>query len=330
MMPHSGLFGAQSKGFWGVLILVLLLSGAVGCARDEPLTIASHVWVGYEPMFLARSMGWLDEERVRLYETGAASDSMQALVDGRVDGAALTLDEVLQLREQGLDLVVILVFNISVGADKILARPPIASLADLAGKRVGFEQGAVGELMITEALRRAGLDRDEIEVVDLPAYRQLEAWRASAVDAVVTYEPRASRLEAEGAVNIFDSREIPEYIVDVLAVRRDRAGRGQSAALGHLVTEHLRALEYFHRNPEDAAFRMSTRLNLPADEVLQAYRGLLLPDLDNNRRLLGGSSPDLQETTRALVDFKVEQGLLQASDDLSDLFSGRYLPRPER
>lgn len=115
----------------------------------------------------------------------------------------------------------------------------------------------------------------------------------------------------------------------MLAVRRVRAGRRHSAALGHLVAKHLRALEYFHRNPEDAAFRMSTRLGLPAAEVLQAYRGLVLPDIDNNRRLLRGAPPVLHENTRALVEFKVEQGLLQGSDDLSNLFSHRYLPRPE-
>ena len=71
-----------------LLVVAIVLIAGVGCARDAPITIASHVWVGYEPMFLARSLGWLDEGRVTLHETASASESMEALVAGRVDGAA--------------------------------------------------------------------------------------------------------------------------------------------------------------------------------------------------------------------------------------------------
>jgi len=39
-------------------------------------------------MFLARSLGWLDERRASLLETASATASMQALADGRADGAA--------------------------------------------------------------------------------------------------------------------------------------------------------------------------------------------------------------------------------------------------
>ena len=71
-----------------LLVVAIVLIAGVGCARDAPITIASHVRVGYEPMFLARSLGWLDEGRVTLHETASASESMEALVAGRVDGAA--------------------------------------------------------------------------------------------------------------------------------------------------------------------------------------------------------------------------------------------------
>ncbi|NDY97056.1 ABC transporter substrate-binding protein [Wenzhouxiangella limi] len=309
----------------GAVALVLLVALSA-CAREEPVRIASHVWVGYEPMFLARSLGWLDEALVTLQETASASESMAALTAGQVDGAALTLDEVLQLREQGVDLTVVLVFNVSVGADVILARPPIATLADLAGRRVAFEHGAVGELMIVEALRQAGLTRADIEAVDLSANEQATAYSDGMVDAVVTYEPAASLLQAEGAISLFDSSEIPEYIVDVLAVRSDRLGSGRVAALEHLVGSHLRALEYFLRNPQDAAYRMAERLGLPPAEVLSAYRGLVLPDLAGNYRLLQGDAASLREAAQALVLFKVEQGLLSEKNDLGRLLSARFLP----
>ncbi len=313
-----------------VRTLVALLAVVVlaGCTPSEPLRVASHVWVGYEPMFLARSMGWLDPTLVALHETDSASESMAALADGRVEAAALTLDETLQLRETGLDLAIVLVFNISVGADVLLARPPIGSLADLRGRRVGFEHGAVGELVVVEALRQAGLSLEDIIAVDLSADLYEQSYKAGLIDAMPAYEPAASRLEAQGAVKLFDSGQMPQYIVDVLVVRRDRLG-SSAEALRHLLAQHLRALEYFQANPQDASFRVAPRLGLRAEQVSAAFRGLMLPDVMENRRLLGGPEPLLQSKAQALVEYKTEQGLLDEEIDLQNLFSDRFLPSPE-
>lgn len=104
-----------------------------GCkwGADKPIAIAAQVWPGYEPMFLARSEGWLDAERVHLLETASATESLQALRDGTVDGAALTLDEVLKARATGLSLSVVMIFDLSAGADMLVARAGITTLADL-------------------------------------------------------------------------------------------------------------------------------------------------------------------------------------------------------
>ncbi|MEE4296934.1 MAG: ABC transporter substrate-binding protein [Wenzhouxiangella sp.] len=321
-------WGHKGSRFCQVLAGLLLAGLVAGCTPSEPLRVASHVWVGYEPMFLARSMGWLDPALVGFHETDSATESMAALSDGRVEAAALTLDEVLHLREAGLDLAVVLVFNISVGADVLLARPPIGSLADLRGRRVGFEHGAVGELVVVEALRQAGLTRQDIVAVDLPADQYKEAYETGMIDAMPAYEPAASRLEAQGAVKLFDSGQMPQYIVDVLAVRRDRLD-SSAKALRHLVAQHLRALEYFQANPQDASFRVAPRLGLRADQVSAAFRGLVLPDALENRRLLGGAVPVLQSDAQALVEYKLEQGLLDEGIDLQSLFSARFLPSPE-
>ncbi|WP_254517510.1 ABC transporter substrate-binding protein, partial [Salmonella enterica] len=76
---------------------------------------------------------------------------------GRLEAAALTLDEVLLGRNQGLDLRVILVLDISTGADVVVAAPHVHSLADLKGRRIGFEEGATGALMMNAVLAAAGL-----------------------------------------------------------------------------------------------------------------------------------------------------------------------------
>lgn len=316
------------RNFIAALGALPLIYWLPGCNKPPvgPLSIAAHVWPGYEPMFLARREGWLDQRQVRLVETLSATESLHALAAGTVDGAALTLDEVLRSRAGGVPLTVALVFDISAGADVLLARPGIKRLADLKGRRIGVEQGAVGALMLAKALQAGGLSAGEVRLVSLTIAEQRDAWRQGRVDAVVTYEPVSSQLLAEGANRLFDSRQLPDLIVDVLALRTSVIDM-HTGALGQLLAAHFRALDHLRRNPQDAAYRMAQRLNLAPDQVLASFKGLVLPDLSNNHRLLAGDTPPLLASARSLSGLMLEAGMLSREDTLTDLLSADFLPR---
>ena len=175
-----------------------------GCQPAPPLKVASHVWPGYEFMFLARDQGWFNKQQVQLVETATASDSLRALSERQVSAAALTLDEVLIGRSLGLPLQVVLVFNISVGADQVLARPEIQQLADIKGKRVGAELSALGNLVVSKLLSAAELTRDDIELVEIDA-NDCSAWENQSLDVMQTYEPTATRIRNTGAHLLYSS-----------------------------------------------------------------------------------------------------------------------------
>lgn len=294
--------------------------------QDSALAVAAHVWLGYEPMFLARDRGWLDAARVTLLETRSAVDSIAALRAGTVQAAALTLDEVLGARATGLALSVVLVFNVSMGADMLLVRPGITEMAQLKGLRVGYEASSVAEVMLAEILRLAGLAQQDIELLQIRVEDQPKAWQRHAADAFISYEPMATQLLAQGMTRLFDSRQIPNTIVDVLAVRSDALDHAHAKALRQLIDAHFHALDDLTRNPQDAAYRMAGHLNLPATAVLSAFRGLMLPTLANNHRLLAGSEPELLTTARRVADILLRIGILSQSDALTDLINARYLP----
>lgn len=314
--------------------LALLGAGALwgllpGCRRNvAPLTVAAHIWPGYEFMFLAQREGWLDANQVTLRETPSASESLQALSDGKVDAAALTLDEVLRARAQGAPMSVVLVFDISAGADVVLARPDIRELKQIKGKRIGVEQGALGALMLVKTLQAAGVARDEVQVVPLTIDQHEAAWQRGEVDALVCFPPVSSKLLAAGAVNLFDSRQLPDTIVDVLAVRRDVIEQ-KTDAIRHLIASHLRGRGHFQRSPQDASYRMARHLGLRAEEVTASYKGMVLPDLAENRRLLGGDKPVLLDSAHMLSEVMFKEGLLAQPNGLAALLYAGCLPEAE-
>jgi len=326
-IPRRGPIWLDMRWAFSALVVSLLVWCLQGCVESRPLKVAAHVWPGYEFMFLADEFGWLDASQVELVPTGFASESLDALLAGEVDAAALTLDEVLLAREQGVRLTIVLVFNVSAGADVVITRAQLADAQDLRDMRIGYEEGAVGALMLEKALRRAGLQLEDVVPVNLPPSAHLDAWDAGRIDALVTYEPFASHLRKKGAVVFFDSRETPNSIFDVLAVRSERLGRPRAGAVRSLLAAHFRALEHFQRNPQDASYRMAPRLGLPAAEVSAAFRGLVLPDLANNHRLLSGDPAPLLRSAAELSRLMKARGLLsRVDDDFSRLVDDRYQP----
>jgi len=312
------------------LISQLLLGAAVmpslvACSNREPLRVASHVWPGYEFMFLARDEGFLDPEQVQLQETASASQSLRALHSGKVQAAALTLDEMLVGRSQGLALTAVLVFDVSVGADQVVARPEINGLENIQGKRMGAETTALGKLMLSKTLAAAGLSRDQVDLVLVDA-NDLDAWEDQQLDVMITYEPTATRLLNSGAHMIYSSRDFPDTIFDVLAVRTDLIKPFRNE-LTHLMQAHFKGLQALRESPVDTSFRLARRLQVEGQQVSSLYRGLQLPDLAANRSYLTSPAHRLTSAAHDINQLLLEAGQLDEPLTFQHLATPDYLPR---
>ncbi|AEY01760.1 substrate-binding protein involved in nitrate/sulfonate/bicarbonate ABC transporter [Oceanimonas sp. GK1] len=294
----------------------------IGCGAAKPLRIGIHAWIGYETLYLARTLNWLPSS-VQLVSGSSATDSLTGLRLGELEAACLTLDEVLLARSQGVPLTIATVFNVSAGADMLVVRPGIQRLEQLAGKRLGVESSALGALMLNRILHHAGLSRSAVRLVELAPDQQLAAWQAGRVEAVITYEPTAGRLLELGAERLFDSRSLPDTIFDVLAVRADLAG---ASPLTALVNHHFRALEHIRTNRQDALYRIAGRQQISPARVEQALAGVVMPGLMANRRYLEQPDSRLAQAARQLHDVMLDHGLLRQPDRFQQLFSPRWLP----
>jgi len=302
---------------------VLGLAGGLSSCATRPFGVGIHHWIGYEPLYLARDFGWLPAA-CSLHEGGAATDSLQALKAGTIDAACLTLDEVLHARAHGTPMTVLMVLNISAGADAVVARQGIERPADLRGKTIAVETSAVGELMLAGVLEAGKLVREDVRVIGLPVDRQVRGWQEKAFDAAACYEPTTTRLTALGGHRLFDSRQLPETIIDVLAVRSNVVGSARSV-LRELLAAVLRGQDHIRVSRQDAIHRIAARQEITPDAVVRALAGIAIPDLRQNRLLLGGDSR-LREKTREISDLLLVRGLLPVRPGFDGLFDNSLLP----
>ncbi len=308
------------------LAVVICVLGACFEHPDRPLRLGTNVWIGYEPLYLARDLNYFQSSSVRLVEYLSASEVIRAFRNQALEAAALTLDETLLLLESKIPVQVFLVASISYGGDVILGSPDITEFTSLLGKRVGVEASALGAYFLSRALEEHGLSLTDITVVSLEVGEHVAAYKAGKVDALVTFEPVRSQLLALGAHELFTSRDIPGEIVNVLVVNQAYFAEHPNN-VRKVVRGWFRAIDYFTANPHDAASRMQKRLKILPQDALKSYRGFRLPSLEENQKLLQGRTPGLGLFARRLRDLMLTKDLLRTSVQLDSLFSAVALQK---
>jgi NitT/TauT family transport system substrate-binding protein len=293
-------------------------------APPAPLRVGAIAFAGYAFLFLAERLGRFDTAQLQLKELRSNTDALRALSTHRIEAAALTLDEVITAVQEGVSLKVIAVLDSSQGADAVMARPGITEPAQARGRRIGVEATATGGLLLGAFLAKAGLRPIDVTPVPVRLAQAAEAYRSGRVDLAITAEPWVTTLEGLGARRLFDSREMPGRIVDVLAVRSD-AQDTHGSALRALLAAHFAALAAFQAQPAQMALALAPWLKLAPDQVPSAFRGLHFPSPDENRQLLapGGA---VAAGIPALVTQMRELGLLRGAVDTTGLLDPRWLP----
>ena len=102
-MPHI------FRLFFAVACVFAVAAALLGCSPryQPPLTVGTNTWIGYEPLYLARDLGYYEGANLRLVELASTTQTLDALRVGSLDLAGLTLDEALLLAQEGVPIAVI-------------------------------------------------------------------------------------------------------------------------------------------------------------------------------------------------------------------------------
>ena len=308
-----------------LLITTTILLTACTQQSQERLFVGTNIWPGYEPGYIAESQGLYKTGQIKMRQFSSATEVLRAFRNNSIHVAALTLDEALLLAQNDPEIVVFLVADISDGADVIMAKPSISSVSELKGKTVAAEGTALGAFVISRALQIANVDPQSLTIKSMTVDESIVAYEENRIDAVVTFEPFRSKLLRQGAKEIFNSKSIPNEIVDVLVTKRSIIDNNEET-LRDFTQGWLSAIELMKTQPKITAPLIAKRMELDIAEVDGAYEGLILPDASRNLSMLGGTSPSLITVANSLQAVLKEKDLLSGEVNSNNLFESRLLP----
>jgi sulfonate transport system substrate-binding protein len=248
------------------------------------------------------------------YFTNTGPAINEALSNRQLDAAAYGAVPNVIGRANGLSTRLILSYggtNIFGAARSDL---PIASVADLKGKRVAVQKATIIQWGLIEALHAYGLTEKDVTIVDLKNADQLAAIAAKSVDAV--FGPSfVLPLHDKGLVNIIyrSSDHGPKAIGFGAVVVTDELARTYPDAVRRITRGILRAAAWIG-TPENRAeaFAIWSRTGTPVALYEAEYESQNLRDVFN---------PLLDEfflsRYRSIIAFDKEQKLIRNDVDLA-------------
>lgn len=316
MRPARPATGPLRIGRRGVLLS--LAGWLAGCmpAPVPPARLGMNAWVGYDPLVLARDRGLLDPRLLKVVELATGAETQRHLRNSLLDAGALTLDEVLRMRDAGLDLRIVALLDASRGGDVVMAAPRIRQIADLRGQAVAVEDSSVGTLMFHRLLESAGLQPDEVRQVNIEATLHLQALKAGQVAAAVSYQPLAGPMAAAGFRPLFDSSQIPGQVLDVLAVRQPVL-ESRPEAVDAMLQAWQRGLDLLRLDPAGAAESLSVGTDLSTAEYRLVMGGLQFFAPDESLAALSDLSGPVMQAGADVARLMQRLGMIKAAPDWS-------------
>lgn len=307
------------------VIMVIYFSMILSCqlVKKDPITIGTNLWIGYEPLYVAKNINILPDDKFRLILFPSAEDVMRAYRNGVIDIAAVTADEMLNVAAKLPETRAFLITDFSNGADVIMARPPAKSMKDLINKKIGYEAGALGVFMLSRALTLNNMETKEITPIDISLASHIKAYDNNDIDAIVTFEPRKSILSKKGAVNVFSSKEIPGEIIDLL-VTRDETLKKRKEEITELVDIWFKAVKYIEDEEDLAADFISKRQKLSPEDIKQSLKDIKIPGKKESYKFFNDKK-GLEEKLKLISAVLSEAGMMLECSNVNQYLDDSFL-----
>ena len=307
----------------GLVAACALLLGASARADDTKVAIGISGWTGFGPLTYAAQAGLFKKHGldVTMKKIPQASRSL-AMASGDIQCAATTVETWVVWNANGVPSKQILQLDKSYGADGLVVRGPIKTVADLKGKTVAASTpGTSPYFMLAWVLNANKMRIKDVKVVNLEPGPAAQAFLAGQNDAAVTYEPYLSAVrDKPDAGHILATTLDYPMVLDTLGCTPKFLDANPAAAKA-LVDGYFDALDAIKADPEKANEVMGADVKQTGAEFADSAKYLRWVSRDDNKSFF---AHDFVPFTTTASDLLSDIGTISSKPDPKDL----YDPRP--
>ncbi|WP_036486802.1 ABC transporter substrate-binding protein [Myxosarcina sp. GI1] len=309
------------------------VTASTNSVANTPITIGYSNWAGWWIWAVAEEEGLFAKNGVdvKMLWYDSYLESLEALAAGQIDGNSQTLNDTISFAGNAVNgEVVVLVNDNSAGNDKIIVADRIERVEDLKGKDVAVEAGVVDDFLLTLALEKNGMKREDVNIVDIETGAAVEAFAAGQTDAVGAFPPFwLTALKREGARELVSSRDFPGSIPDLLVVSQ-KLVKEKPKEVGALIDTWFDTLDFIQQNSQRADAIMARRAGVNTEQLQLFKEGTKIFSVADNLKAFskGNDMAHLNFAAEKITEF-LENNLkaLDKKPNFSKLFNSKFVDR---
>lgn len=296
---------------------------SVAAAAEELSLRVGIQSVPPDEVYAARDWGKPYDLKLEITAFSSGSDMLKAFLANRVDIANGGSARLVTMAVQQPDEFYIIGAN-QYGGDRygviVKTDSPIASVAELKGKKLGAVTGSGTYSTFRVYLDRNGMKESDFQIVNMKVEDLRAAVQQGLVDGAVAWEPHVAIAETMGAVKRIQSmagvNESPNFVL----VRREFADKNPEAVSRYLATL-IDLAKFIQEKPQEAGKLAAERISSKGVEVDPKALELALTRIKMNPNVTDELLAELVE----IADSMKAAGKIDAIPDFKALVRTQYL-----
>jgi NitT/TauT family transport system substrate-binding protein len=306
------------------LVAVSLAPAAAQEQKLAPLKVGVLKMAALTNPWIAKERGIFKKNGldVTLIEFRTGNEAIAAHRGGSVDIILSIPGTAMTAVERGFDLVAIAQNEVAKakgpdsGSVQVLKDSPYQSLADLAGKKIAVSGLHSQKTVAMQTLfKRAGVDLNKLQLVEIPFPSQVEALKSKQVDAINTVDPYTTQMIASGLGRVIAwdyADSIPEQPLGAWFAKSTYV-KANPAVVDGFNKAIKESIEYMMADPQRARAEVVAYTGLPAD---------LVKDMP----MIGWDYKVRADKWQAVIDMMVESGELKSKHKADEYFAEQIKP----
>lgn len=203
----------------------------------------------------------------------------------------------------------------------------VSDVAGLKGKKIATPFASTSHYSLLNALKLAGVESTEVELLDMQPQDILAAWTRGDIDAAYIWNPILAELKKDGTI-LTDTEKLAEQ--GIVAADLSAASKTFAEKYPTLVTAYVNAFiktyDLINSDTERVIKDVAANLNISEEEAeQQLFDNKWISGAEQlSDKYLGtsGKVGALADTIKSTADFQVSQGNLEKAPELETFVDG--------